>query len=173
MAKDNPDQPQSVSKREFLESAATFGGAAALLTALDGWGIGFASAAEAPPDLMGRSEGTRVLILGGGLTGMTAAYELGMRGYNCHILEARSFAGGRCQSARNGFKIEEVDGSSRTCEFDDGQYFNHGAWRLPSYHHAVFHYVRKFGIPMEIMVQENDQGFIRNDNADGPLAGRR
>ena len=173
MAKKKPEQLQSVSKREFLEAAATVGGAAAVLTALDGWGIGFASAAEAPPDLMGRSNGTTVLILGAGLTGMTAAYELGLRGYDCQILEARSFAGGRCQSARAGFTTEEVDGSTRTCEFDEGQYFNHGAWRLPSYHHAVFHYVRKFGIPMEIMVQENDQGYIQNDNADGPLAGRR
>lgn len=173
MAKASSGQPQSVSKRQFLEAAAAIGGASAVMTALDGWGIGFASAAEAPPNLMGRSNGTKVLILGGGLSGMTAAYELGLRGYDCQILEARSFAGGRCQSSRAGFTTTEVDGSTRTCEFDDGQYFNHGAWRLPSYHHAVFHYVRKFGIPMEIMVQENDQGYIQNDNADGPLAGRR
>ena len=26
---------------------------------------------------------------------------------------------------------------------------------------------------MEIMVQENDQGYIKRDNIDGPLAGRR
>ena len=173
MGKSRSGQPESLSKREFLEAAAAVGGTAALLTALDGWGIGFASAAEAPPDLMGRSEGTRVLILGAGLSGMTAAYELGLRGYDCQILEARSYAGGRCQSARSGFTTEEVDGSSRTCEFDDGQYFNHGAWRLPSYHHAVFHYVRKFGVPMEIMVQENDLGYLQFDDAEGPLAGRR
>jgi monoamine oxidase len=173
MAKDSSERPQSVSKRQFLEAAAAVGGASAVLTALDGWGIGFASAADAPPDLMGRSNGTKVLILGGGLSGMTAAYELGLRGYDCQILEARSFAGGRCQSARKGFTTEEMDGTSRTCDFDEGQSFNHGAWRLPSYHHAVFHYVRKFGIPMEIMVQENDAGYIQNNNADGPLAGRR
>jgi monoamine oxidase len=173
MAKGSTEKPQSVSKRQFLEAAAAVGGASAVLTALDGWGVGFASAAEAPPDLMGRSNGTKVLILGGGLSGMTAAYELGLRGYDCQILEARSFAGGRCQSSRKGFTTMEMDGSTRTCDFDDGQYFNHGAWRLPSYHHAVFHYVRKFGIPMEIMVQENDQGYIQNDNAEGPLAGRR
>ena len=135
--------------------------------------MGFASAMQAPPEMMGRSDGTRVVILGGGLAGMAAAYELGMRGYNCQILEARSFAGGRCQSARSGTQIEQIDGSRRTCEFDDGQYFNHGAWRLPSYHHAVFHYVRKFGVPMEIMVQECDQGYIMNENAEGPLAGKR
>ena len=173
MAKGSSGKPQSVSKRQFLEAAAAIGGASAVLTALDGWGVGFASAAEAPPNLTGRSNGTIVLILGGGLSGMTAAYELGLRGYDCQILEARSFAGGRCQSSRAGFTTTEADGSTRTCNFDDGQYFNHGAWRLPSYHHAVFHYVRKFGIPMEIMVQENDNGYIQNDNAEGPLAGRR
>ena len=125
------------------------------------------------PDLSGRADGTKVLILGAGLSGMTAAYELGLRGYDCQILEARPFAGGRCQSSRAGFTTTEVDGSTRTCDFDEGQYFNHGPWRIPSYHHAVFHYVRKFGVPMEIMVQENDLGYLQFDNADGPLAGRR
>ena len=123
--------------------------------------------------MTGRSDGTNVLILGAGLAGMTAAYELGQRGYNCQILEARSFAGGRCQSSRAGFTTTEMDGTTRTCEFDDGQYFNHGAWRLPSYHYAVLHYVRKFGVPMEIMVQENDLGYLQYDNIDGPLAGKR
>ncbi len=173
MAKESPEQPQSVSKRQFLEAVAAVGGVSAVMSALDGWGIGFASAAEAPPDLMGRSEGTKVLILGAGLSGMTAAYELGLRGYDCQILEARAFAGGRCQSSRAGFTTTEMDGSTRTCDFDEGQYFNHGAWRLPAYHYAVFHYVRKFGIPMEIMVQENDLGYLQSNDADGPMAGRR
>lgn len=173
MAKTRSEQPQSVSKREFLEAFAAIGGVSAVMSALDGWGMGVASAAEAPPDLMGRSDGTSVLILGAGLSGMTAAYELGLRGYNCKILEARPFAGGRCQSSRAGFETTTVDGETRTCNFDEGQYFNHGPWRLPSYHHAVFHYVRKFGIPMEIMVQENDLGYVQYDDADGPLAGRR
>ena len=173
MAKTHSDQPSSVSKREFLEAVAAIGGMSAVMTALDGWGMGVASAAEAPPDLMGRADGTKVLILGAGLSGMTAAYELGLRGYDCRILEARPFAGGRCQSSRAGFTTTTVDGETRTCEFDEGQYFNHGPWRIPSYHHAVFHYVRKFGVPMEIMVQENDLGYVQYDNADGPLAGRR
>lgn len=173
MSKTGPEQPQSISKRDFLEAFAAIGGVSAMLSALDGWGIGFASAAEAPPDLMGRSDGTKVLILGAGLSGMTAAYELGLRGYNCQILEARPFAGGRCQSSRAGFKTTSVNGETRTCDFDEGQYFNHGPWRLPNYHYAVFHYVRKFGIPMEIMVQENDQAYVQYDNAPGPLAGRR
>ena len=173
MSNQRPGLPRTFTKREFIQAAAAVGGTAAALTSLDGWGMGFASSMQAPPELTGNANGTSVVILGGGLAGMAAAYELTMRGYNCRILEARSFAGGRCQSARNGVQIEEVDGTKRTCEFDEGHYFNHGAWRLPSYHHAVFHYVRKFGIPMEIMIQECEQGYIQNDNAEGPLAGRR
>ena len=130
MAKDSPDKLKSPSKREFLEAFAAVGGVSAMLTAMDGWGIGFASAAETPPDMTGRSDGTKVLILGAGLAGMTSAYELAQRGYDCQILEARSFAGGRCQSSRAGFTTTEIDGTTRTCDFDEGQYFNHGAWRL-------------------------------------------
>ena len=173
MTKANLEQPHSISKREFLEAVAAVGGVSAMMSVLNGWDMGIASAAEVPPDLMGRSEGTRVLILGAGLAGMTAAYELGLRGYDCQILEARSFAGGRCQSSRGGFKTTTVDGETRICDFDEDQYFNHGPWRLPSFHYAVFHYIRKFGIPMEIMVQENDLGYLQFDDADGPLAGRR
>ena len=173
MTKANLEQPHSISKREFLEAVAAVGGVSAMMSVLNGWDMGIASAAEAPPDLMGRSEGTRVLILGAGLAGMTAAYELGLRGYDCQILEARPFAGGRCQSSRGGFKTTTVDGETRICDFDEDQYFNHGPWRLPSFHYAVFHYVRKFGIPMEIMVQENDLGYLQFDDADGSLAGRR
>ena len=64
MAKDSPEKLQSPSKREFLEAFAAVGGVSAMLTAMDGWGIGIASAAETPPELEGLSDGTKVLILG-------------------------------------------------------------------------------------------------------------
>ena len=167
------EQQLKISKREFLGAFAAVGGVSAVLSALDGWGVGIASAAETPPELMGRAEGTSVLILGAGLSGMTAAYELTQRGYSCQILEARPYAGGRCQTSRAGFQMKDDRGETQTCDFDEGLHFNNGAWRLPSFHHSVFHYVRKFGVPMEIMVQENDLGYLRRDNAQGPLAGRR
>lgn len=162
-----------MTKRQFLESVSAVGGVSAMLTALNGWDMGIASAAESPPDLRGNGNNKKILILGAGLAGMTAAYELGLRGYKCKILEARSFAGGRCQSSRSGFKTTTIDGKTRTCNFDNGQYFNHGPWRIPSYHHAVFHYIRKFGVSMEIMVQENDLGYLKYDRAEGPLSGKR
>ncbi len=171
--KNNQDTPIKMTKREFLTSVSAVSGVSAVLTTLNGWDMGIASAAEAPPNLTGNANGKKVLILGAGLAGMTAAYELGLRGYNCQILEARSFAGGRCQSSRSGFTTTTTDGEKSTCDFDEGQYFNHGPWRIPSYHHAVFHYIRKFGVPMEIMVQENDLGYLRYEKAEGPLSGKR
>ena len=174
MASDKKNnKPLMISKREFLEAFAAIGGVSAVLSALDGWGMGIASAADTPPELMGRAGGTNVLILGAGLSGMTAAYELTQRGYSCRILEARPYAGGRCQTSRAGFQMTDDQGETKTCDFDEGLHFNNGAWRLPSFHHSVFHYVRKFGVPMEIMVQENDLGYLRFDDARGPLAGRR
>ena len=42
-----------MTKRQFLESVSAVGGVSAMLTALNGWDMGIASAAESPPDLRG------------------------------------------------------------------------------------------------------------------------
>ena len=39
----------------------------------------------------------------------SAAYELSKLGYDTPIFEARDFAGGRCQTARRGFTLTEVN----------------------------------------------------------------
>ncbi|MDP6993824.1 MAG: FAD-dependent oxidoreductase, partial [Woeseiaceae bacterium] len=44
--------------------------------------------------------GTSVVILGGGIAGMTTALEMTRLGYNCTILEATSIAGGRNKTIR-------------------------------------------------------------------------
>ena len=46
--------------------------------------------------------GTRVIILGAGLAGLAAAYELRKLGYQCEVLEARARTGGRCFTVRRG-----------------------------------------------------------------------
>ena len=167
------EEPLSLSKREFLQGFASLGGMSAVMAALDAWGIGIASAASAPPVLSGRAQGTRVVILGAGLAGLTTAYELTERGYDCHILEARPVAGGRCQTARAGFELGELDREVQTCGFDEGLYFNHGPWRIPMEHRSLLYYCRKFGIPLQVMINANEQTYLLYENAPGPLAGRR
>ena len=114
MESQNNHEPLVLTKREFLQGFASVSGISAVMAALDAWDMSIASAATAPPALSGRADGTRVLILGAGIAGMTTAYELTERGYDCRILEARSFAGGRCQTARSGFRIDEVGGQSQS-----------------------------------------------------------
>ena len=152
-------------RREFLYRAAAIGGSALLLNTMSAWGMGIASTASAPPALSGSGKGKKVLILGAGLAGMTAAYELGKLGYQCQILEARAFAGGRCQTARKGFALQELGGEKQTCNFDEGQYINHGPWRIPPHHQSTLHYTRLFEVPLEVMVNDNDNSIIYSENA--------
>lgn len=162
----------SFTRRDFLYRAAAVGGTGLLLNTMNAWGMGIGSTASAPPALSGSGKGKKVLILGAGLAGMTAAYELGKLGYHCQILEARSFAGGRCQTARKGFSLTELGGEKQTCEFDQGHYINHGPWRIPLHHQSTLHYTRLFEVPLEVMVNDNDHAFVYSENA-GPFAGKR
>jgi monoamine oxidase len=162
----------AVTRRDFLYRAAAVGGSALLLNTMNAWSMGINSTAGAPPALTGSGKGKKVVILGAGLAGMTAAYELGKLGYQCQVLEARGFAGGRCQTARKGFTLQELGGEKQTCAFDDGQYINHGPWRIPLHHQSTLHYTRLFEVPLEVMVNDNDHAFVYLENG-GPLSNKR
>jgi len=163
---------KSLSRREFLYRVAAVGGTGLLLNTLNAWGGEMRSSASAPPHLSGNGRGRTVIILGAGLAGMSAAYELGKLGYDCRIVEARSFAGGRCQTARRGMTIKEYGGEAQTCDFDQGLYFNHGPWRIPYNHQSVLYYTRLFQVPLEIMVNDNDSSYVYREGSD-PLCNRR
>lgn len=162
----------SLTRREFLYRAAAVGGSALVLGTMNAWGMATASRTNAPPALTGSGKGKKVAILGAGLAGMTAAYELAKLGYDVQVLEARGFAGGRCQTARKGFALQELGGELQTCRFDDGQYINHGPWRIPLDHQSTLYYTRLFDIPLEVMVNENDHAWVYMENA-GPLSNKR
>src|SRR5271169_2487106 len=68
----------------------------------------------------GTGKGVSVVILGGGIAGLVAAYEMRQLGYQCTLLEARERPGGRNWSVRGGDKIAFTDGSTQTCTFDKG-----------------------------------------------------
>ena len=77
-------------------------------------------------------QGKTVLILGAGIAGLAAAYELTRAGFKCHVLEAQPRAGGRNFTARHGCVItEETDEHGTTeqrCDFDEGLYVNLGQY---------------------------------------------
>ena len=79
-----------------------------------------------PPSLPSPAKPTQVLILGAGMAGLTAGYELMNRGYDVRIIEARDTAGGRVQTLRDGFS--------------DGIYADAGATFLPMEHGLTMYY---------------------------------
>jgi monoamine oxidase len=161
-----------LTRRRFFESLAAVGGMSLVLSGMEALGYSMASATELPPELTGGAKGTKVIILGAGLAGMTAAYELSKAGYQVQVLEARAFAGGRCQTARKGFKHTDLIGHEQTCAFDDGLYINVGPWRIPYHHRSTLHYTKAFGVPLESFVNDNDASYVYFEKGAGPLAGK-
>src|SRR5476649_1592252 len=80
---------KSFTRRDFLYRAAAVGGTGLLMNTMSAWGMGMESSVDGPPALTGSGKGKKILILGAGLAGMTAAFELGKLGYQCQIIEAR------------------------------------------------------------------------------------
>ena len=166
------------SRRRFLKLVGRAGGSAAVYNTMSAMGLLPAPAAYAgPPNLEpGSGRGIRIVVLGAGIAGMTAAYELSKAGFACTILEARKRPGGRNWTIRGGDKVEELDGV-QACRFDAGahMYFNAGPARIPHHHKAILGYCREFGVPLEVMVNDNRAAFFQQDNAfDGkPLASRQ
>ncbi|HEX5378483.1 MAG TPA: FAD-dependent oxidoreductase, partial [Phenylobacterium sp.] len=159
------------SRRMFLEGLSSIGGSTLLLAGMSALGFGIASAQAAPPQLSGGG-GKKIAVLGAGVAGMTAAYELSKAGYDVTVLEARSFAGGRCQTARKGFKLTELGGETQECDFDDGMYINHGPWRIPYHHLSTLHYTKEFNVPLEVFVNDNDASYVMFEHGKGPLNGK-
>ncbi|WP_426195332.1 FAD-dependent oxidoreductase [Massilia sp. DWR3-1-1] len=167
------DLQSAPSRRHFLARALAVGGSGFLLANMKAWGMDLASTRDAPPVLAGSGKGKTVVILGAGLAGMTAAYEMSKLGYTCKVIEARAFAGGRCQTARTGTVLEELGGEKQVCGFAPGQYINFGPWRIPFNHRSTLHYTSSFGVPLELFNNDNDAAYVYNDNAAGALRGRR
>jgi monoamine oxidase len=126
--------------------------------------------------LSGNPRGARVAVLGAGVSGLVVAYELGKLGYNVTVLEARDRVGGVTVTIRRGGRHTEAGagGETQVCNFDEGQYFNGGAWRLPNWHTGVLGYCKELGVPLEILINEDESSYFYFEGEGvGPLAGKR
>jgi monoamine oxidase len=154
------------------------GGAAGVHATLAAMGLLPVSQAYAgPPALPSASgRGVSVAVLGAGVAGLVAAYELRKAGYRCRVLEARERPGGRVWTLRGGDTIVETDSTQPvTWERQPHLYFNAGAARLPHHHQGVLAYCRELGVPLEILVNDNRGALLQDDAAfDGePQPARR
>lgn len=156
---------EGMSRRSLLGMIGTVAGAAAMYSAMSTMGLAQSSDWKGRLNLQGDTKGTSVLILGGGLAGMTAAFELRNAGYQVKILEYREKAGGRCWTLRGGDTFTELGGFTQTVEFSEGNYINPGPWRIPSDHFAVLDYCKRFGVKLEPFIQVNYNAYLHNTEA--------
>ena len=77
-----------------------------------------------------------VLVIGAGLSGLSAAYELSKNGYSVKVIEARTRPGGRVLTL--------------TAPFADGLYADAGAMSFLDNQSTVMRYVYDFDIPIDI-----------------------
>jgi monoamine oxidase len=110
------------SRRKFLQLLTTIG-TGVLPTS------GFSQDAPAGK---GQGCGKRVVILGGGLAGLTAAYRLMNQGYDAIVLEGQNRVGGRVLTVRDPFR--------------EAGHVEMGATRIFSTHTATLKYVNLFGL---------------------------
>ena len=141
----------SITRRSLLNVIAGLGGAGAAYETLVAWDFlrppqAMAATLSLPPD---SGRGKTVAILGAGVSGLCAAYELDRAGYDCIVLEASRRAGGRSLTVRRGDTLQEVGQAAQVCEFDEGQWFNAGPGRIPHHHVHLIDYCRRFNVVLQ------------------------
>ncbi|MEZ4520724.1 MAG: flavin monoamine oxidase family protein [Thermomicrobiales bacterium] len=154
----------TLTRRNFLQLLGVAGGSAAVFSAMNAWDLIPAAAQETPPDLEGGGNGTRIIILGAGPAGLVSGYELSKKGYDVKILEASDRVAGHVFTVRSGTEIVEMDGTKQVAEFDEGHFFDAGAWRIPYSHRALLHYCKEFNIPLIPHKNKNQNAYTYLDS---------
>ena len=90
---------------------------------------------ESPGQLLGNKPYKRIIIIGAGLSGLVAGYELIRAGHDVTILEARNRIGGRVFTIRS--------------PFSDGHFAEGGAARIPPDHDLTLGYAEYFGLALD------------------------
>lgn len=158
----------SITRRHFLNQIALAGGYAAAFSAMNALGMMPRAEASTLPDMPADfGKGKKVVILGGAIAGMTAAYELRKAGFEPVILEAQDRPGGRNWTARKGTKLDFIDGTKQECTWDEGQYFNMGPARIPSIHTHLLKYCQELGVLLEVEVNTSRSTFMQADAMNG------
>jgi monoamine oxidase len=163
---EQPSMP--LTRRAFLTRVGQAGGFGAAFFGMQALGL---TPLEAQPEPIAAQphsgNGIRVVILGGGIAGLVAAYELRALGYQCTLLEARRRPGGRNWTVRGGDQVVFTDGTTQTCTWEKDSYQNFGPGRLPSTHKTMLNYCRKLGVRLEVEVNASRSALFQSARANG------
>ncbi|MGH7455945.1 MAG: flavin monoamine oxidase family protein [bacterium] len=128
----------SVNRRDFLKQS-TLTAAAFAVSSLDALAIN-------QKRLQRSGAPKKVIVIGAGLAGLSAAYELTQAGHEVTILEARTRPGGRVYTLRE--------------PFSDGLHAEAGAQFANESCHHLMRYIKLFDIPLVPVVPSKDLAFI-------------
>ncbi|MGH2691835.1 MAG: flavin monoamine oxidase family protein [Actinomycetota bacterium] len=87
----------------------------------------------------------KVIVIGGGIAGLVAAFELKAAGHDVTVLEAQNRVGGRVWTCRS---------------FAPGLYAEFGAMRIPRVHELTLAYCQKFGLALRPFVMGNPKTLV-------------
>lgn len=146
----------ALTRRSLLEHIARASGLGAAYNVMETLGLAVPTPVGAENfTLPASGTGRSVVILGAGIAGLVAAYELKRAGYQVTVLEARDRVGGRSWTIRGGDRIVQTGRPDQVASFDTGLYFNSGPARIPSTHRIILGYARRFGVPLEPFINSN------------------
>ena len=140
----------AISRRQFLRRSALAVAAA---------GLNQSALSSAVRAVVISGPAKKVLVLGAGLAGLVAAYELSKLGHDVTVLEARTRPGGRVHTLRE--------------PFSDGLYAEAGAARIPDNHDLTHKYVKEFELPLEPFYPSRLSAlrFDRDSREEVPISG--
>ncbi len=126
------DEEARTTRRQLLAGAGSALAGASLLGAL------------ARPASARTLSSPRIVVVGAGLAGLTAAYRLQQAGYTAQVFEGSDRVGGRCWTGRDAFL--------------EGQIYEHGGELIDSNHIAIKHLAGELGLTLDNLVQAETNG---------------
>ncbi|HYO64345.1 MAG TPA: FAD-dependent oxidoreductase [Pyrinomonadaceae bacterium] len=127
---------ERITRRSFLRSVSLAAG-----------GLAVAPLASVQQRLERRGAAKKVVVVGAGLAGLVAAYELTRAGHDVTVLEARTRPGGRCYTLRE--------------PFSDGLYAEAGATWIAGTHDLALGYIKHFGLEVDPYWPEAELGTVK------------
>ena len=160
-----PSTPMN--RRSLFKLIGAVAGSAVMYQAMTELGHAGESGYSGPIDLQGDPKGASVLILGAGMAGMSAAYELRKAGYRVQVLKYNDRPGGRNWSLYGGDTYTELGGFTQQVQFAKGLYLNPGPWRIPHHHRALLDYCKRLNMALEPFMQVDYAAYVHCATAFG------